>query len=101
MRHIVDIYKNWQPTYAAYKNWSDERKRKEQAIREMVSEAGEVEGVVAKANRKGVSLDRSKIIDELGDVLWGLVGVMNEFNVSWHELCTENMDKLNKRNNQQ
>lgn len=98
MRHPVDNYKNWQPKYAAYANWSDSRKRKEQAIREMVAEAGEVEGVVAKSNRKGLPIPRDRIVDELGDVLWGLVGVMNEFNISWQEITEFNMKKLNARN---
>lgn len=103
MMHICDLYKNFQPRYAAYDKWSntsksDKEARRKQAIIEMVSEAGEVLQLVQKANRKGSELSREKIVDELGDTLWGLVGVMNEFNISWHELCTHNMDKLNERN---
>lgn len=97
MKNITTVYKAWQPTLAAYSGWTDERKRKEQAIREMVAEAGEVEGVVAKAARKGIAIPRDQIVDELGDTLWGLVGVMNEFDISWYELMQGNMDKLNKR----
>lgn len=98
MKHVVDWYRSWQPKYAAYSEWSDKRKRQEQAIREMVAEAGEVEGVVAKAARKGQPIPREKIVDELGDTLWGLVGVMNEFQISWSELCDKNVAKLEDRN---
>ncbi len=100
MRHITDIYKSWQPTYAAYDKWpqKDKEARRKQAILEMVSEAGEVLQLVQKANRKGTELPREKVLDELGDTLWGLVGVMNEFNISWSELTEFNMEKLEARN---
>lgn len=94
----INDYKNWQPKFATYDKWDNKEKRRKQAIIEMVSEAGEVLQLVQKANRKGSELPREKVLDELGDTLWGLVGVMNEFNISWHELCSHNMDKLNERN---
>lgn len=103
MRHIVDTYKNWQPKYAAYAKWlkSDEytkEERKLQAIMEMAGESLEVLQVATKARRKNTNIPRDKIIDELGDTLWGLVGVMNEFNISWGDLCEYNMKKLANRN---
>lgn len=100
MRHICDIYKSWQPTFAKYNEWDKQAKeaRRKQAIIEMVSEAGEVLQLVQKANRKGTELPREKVLDELGDTLWGLVGVMNEFNISWSELTEFNMEKLEARN---
>jgi len=103
MMHICDVYKNFQPRYAAYDKWpnaskSNKEARRKQAIIEMVSEAGEVLQLVQKANRKGSELPREKVVDELGDTLWGLVGVMNEFNISWFELCSFNTEKLEDRN---
>ena len=100
MRHPADDYKNWQPTYAAYAKWprSEDQKRKLQAIMEMVGEAGEVLQVATKARRKGVPIPKDKILDELGDTLWGVVGVMNEFGISWADLVDYNTDKLVKRN---
>lgn len=98
MKHCVDIYKSWQPKYATYDKWKDPEARRNQAILEMTAEAGEVLGLAQKANRKGLSLNREKVLDELGDTLWGLVGVMNEFNISWYEITEFNMDKLEKRN---
>lgn len=101
MRHITEIYKEWQPTYAAYERWDEDRyknERRAQAVNEMVSEAGEVLSVVTKASRKEDHIPRARIVDELGDTLWGLVGVMNEFDISWEELIDFNMEKLTLRN---
>jgi NTP pyrophosphatase (non-canonical NTP hydrolase) len=101
MTHIVEEYKKWQPTYAAYDKWARgfyERDRQTQAIIEMVGEAGEVLQIVTKARRKKAKFPRDKIVDELGDTFWGLVGVMNEFNISFEELCEYNMKKLTERN---
>jgi len=97
MRSITDTYKSWQSEHAAYTNWTDKRKRQEQAVKEMVCEASEVMAEFVKSARKGRPVSREKILDELGDTLWGLVGVMNEFNMSWHEVMTHNMEKLNAR----
>ncbi len=100
LRHSCDVYKAWQPQWASYDKWpqKDKEARRKQAIIEMVSEAGEVLQLVQKANRKGTELPREKVLDELGDTLWGLVGVMNEFNISWSELTEFNMEKLEARN---
>jgi NTP pyrophosphatase (non-canonical NTP hydrolase) len=98
MIHVVDKYKDWQPKYAAYTGWTDKRQRQEQAVREMICEALEVQAIITKAYRKGKVLDREKILDELGDTFWGLVGVMNEFDISWEEMINYNMKKLDGRN---
>lgn len=99
MRHPVDNYKAWQPTLAAYDKWPKalSQERKLQAIMEMSGEALEVLQVATKARRKGLVIPRDKVLDELGDTLWGLVGIMNEFNISWSELCDSNREKLTKR----
>lgn len=99
MRHCVDTYKGWQPTYASYEiNNFEKRDKQAQAIKEMASEAGEVLGILTKADRKGKEISREKVLDELGDTWWGLVGVMNTFNISFSELCEFNMKKLKDRN---
>lgn len=103
-KHVVDTYKEWQPKYAAYDKWiKDEYReaRREQAIKEMVSEAGEVLGVVTKAHRKEHHIPRGRVLDELSDTLWGLVGVMNEFDISWEEITQYNIKKLTERNQPQ
>lgn len=94
----VEGYKRWQPRYAAYSGWTDPRKRQEQATKEMICEASEVLAEFVKSNRKGKAVNREKIVDELGDTFWGLVGIMNEFNISFYEMVSYNMNKLTERN---
>lgn len=98
MDHITDKYKKFQPKFAAYKDWENDEDKRAQAIIEMVSEAGEVLSLVQKAKRKGKKIDKDRVLDELGDVLWGLVGVMNTFDLSWKQVCNYNMKKLEERN---
>lgn len=91
-------YKKWQPTLAAYHvNKFSKEKRKEQAIIEMVGEAGEVLQVMTKAKRKGIEIPREKILDELGDTFWGMTGIMNEFDISFEEMIEYNFNKLIER----
>lgn len=90
----------WQPKFAAYNNWplkSRREARREQAIMEMTGEAAEVLQVATKARRKSIDIPRDKIVDELGDTFWGLVGVMNEFEISFDELTDYNHNKLEER----
>lgn len=100
-KHIVEEYKEWQPTFAAYTRWDEDKykdERRAQAVKEMVSEAAEVLGVVTKAHRKENHIPRARILDELGDTFWGVVGIMNEFDISFEELVKYNMNKLMERN---
>ncbi len=96
--HICDVYKRFQPVYSASKDWDDKEKKKQQAILELVSEAGEVLALAQKAQRKGKAIDKDKVLDELGDTLWGLVAVMNAFDISWTQICNYNIKKLTDRN---
>lgn len=105
MRKVVDDYREFQKKYAAYEKWEDSKfvlnlddAKRMQAIHEFVSEAGEVLGVATKAWRKGVDIPKDKILDELGDAFWGLVGVMNTFDISFEELIEFNTQKLEARN---
>lgn len=94
MRHPIDVYKNWQPTYAKYPR----PEGKKYSIIGLAAESGELLGVLQKAIRKNEKVSRDKVVDELGDCLWYLTCVMNEFNISWSELCEFNMNKLTERN---
>lgn len=94
-------YKKWQPKYAAYNKWIEDKykdERREQAIREMVSEANEVMDIVTKVRRNEQHIPRARVLDELGDTLWGLVGVMNEFDMTLEEVIEYNYNKLTARN---
>lgn len=102
-KHVCDIFMEFQPKYAKYTSWDNEKykdERREQAIREMVSEANEVFDIVTKVRRHENHIPRARVVDELSDVLWGLVGIMNEFDISWEELIEFNINKLDERNNE-
>jgi NTP pyrophosphatase (non-canonical NTP hydrolase) len=103
MLHPWDVYKNWQPSFAAYEGVQDITTKGQQAAMEMTGEAAEVLSLFTKANRKffkktgSGKVDREKLVDELGDTLWGLVGLMNVYNISLYELTQYNMNKLEGR----
>ena len=67
----------------------------------LVGEAGEVAEKVKKVirDKNGVFDDESKkgIKKELGDVLWYLSNLCNEFNFSFEEVALLNLEKLKLR----
>lgn len=91
-------YKKWQPTLAAYElNNFPSHAKLEQAIIEMTGEAGEVLQLMTKARRKGVEIDRYKLLDEIGDVFWGLTGILNTTGFTLEEVMEHNYNKLTER----
>jgi NTP pyrophosphatase (non-canonical NTP hydrolase) len=62
-----------------------------------LGEAGEVQGVVKKWLGHGHPMDRDKIIDELGDVLWYIQENAAILGVSLEEVAARNIAKLRKR----
>ena len=67
----------------------------------LVGEAGEVAEKVKKVirDKKGIFDDESKegIKKELGDVLWYLSNLCNEFNFELEEVALQNLEKLKLR----
>mgnify|MGYP001300713953 FL=1 len=67
----------------------------------LVGEAGEVAEKVKKVirDKKGIFDEESKnaIKKELGDVLWYLSNLCNEFDFSFEEVAFENLEKLKLR----
>ena len=67
----------------------------------LVGEAGEVAEKVKKVirDKKGVFDDESKrgLKKELGDVLWYLSNLCNEFNFSLDDIALQNLEKLKLR----
>ena len=98
-------YRAWRPTYSQYlvtgKNhyFPPDNYYKQTSIIGLSAEAGELLGIVQKANRKGIPVDREKVVDELGDVLWYMCYVMDSFDISMDELTDFNKKKLDARNN--
>ena len=67
----------------------------------LVGEAGEVAEKVKKVirDKKGIFDEESKkgIKKELGDVLWYLSNLCDEFNFSFEEVAIQNLEKLSLR----
>lgn len=63
----------------------------------LAGEAGEVAGKVKKWFREDGDLERDKIIDELGDVLWYITLLANHFGCDLGEVAYRNAEKLRDR----
>jgi NTP pyrophosphatase (non-canonical NTP hydrolase) len=60
-------------------------------------EAGEAIDVLKKHKFQGHRLDRNKLIEELGDVLWYIAETCEGLGVSMEEVARLNIEKLKKR----
>lgn len=76
---------------------TDERDSKFLAGMGLAGEAGEVCDELKKVLIHGKTLDRVKLIDELGDVLWYFQHTLNEFGISVEEVVRHNVFKLCER----
>ena len=63
----------------------------------LVSEAGESMALFEKAYRKGVLVDRDRLMDELGDVLWFLAATCNMMDIDLNDVMQHNVHKINER----
>lgn len=63
----------------------------------LTGEAGEVVDEVKKVVAHGHQYDRSKLVKELGDVLWYAAELASSIGVSLDEVATVNVEKLRKR----
>lgn len=60
-------------------------------------ESGEVTDEIKKILFHARNLDRDKLIEEAGDVLWYLAGLANVLGTTLHEMAARNIAKLQKR----
>jgi NTP pyrophosphatase (non-canonical NTP hydrolase) len=63
----------------------------------LCGESGEVIDIVKKHLAQGHELNKDKIIEELGDVLWYVAEVAYVLNVKLEDVFTLNIEKLSKR----
>ena len=63
----------------------------------VVGEAGEVAELIKKHIGHGHDLDKDKLVNELGDVLWYVAGLADMVGVSLSEVARRNIDKLKAR----
>lgn len=97
-------YRAWRPVYSQYESgytlplYSENWYYGETAITGLAAEAGELLALVQKSRRKQEHINRDKVVDELGDVLWYMCYVMDAFGISMDELTDYNYNKLTERN---
>lgn len=60
-------------------------------------EAGEVADLIKKYMYHGRVLEKDKVVEELGDVLWYIAEVASGLGVSLEEMASLNISKLRKR----
>ena len=60
-------------------------------------EAGECIDILKKYFYQGHELDKEKLIDELGDVLWYIAETCEGIGVTMEEIAKRNIEKLKKR----
>lgn len=64
----------------------------------LAGEVGEVLDLIKKAEYHGHTMDREKLLNELGDVLFYLTDITNRYaKATLADIQRANMDKLNKR----
>ena len=89
-------FKEYQQESYHYKKYAD-------AIYPIIAlgeECGEVQGLVAKAIRKQnnmYSVEKVKVMDELGDVLWNLSAICTEYGLNLEDVARYNLGKLGHR----
>jgi len=71
--------------------------RIEHAVMGIVTEAGELIDAVKKAKIYGLKLDRTNIIEEMGDLMWYLALLTDDLNTSFEEIWDKNIRKLKIR----
>ncbi len=63
----------------------------------LCGESGEVADIVKKWKNQGHSLDETKVIEEIGDVLWYVSLMAHTLGYTLSEVATINIEKLKKR----
>lgn len=67
------------------------------AVLGLAEEAGEVSGLFSKARRKQALVDQTSLKKELGDVLWMVSAIADDFGLSLSEIAEFNIHKLADR----
>lgn len=69
----------------------------EYCVMNLISEAGEVVGLFAKARRDEKLIDKDNLCKELGDVCWQVAAVAYLSGLGLEEILEANLTKLAKR----
>ncbi len=75
----------------------DEREVLINGVMGLCGESGEVIDIVKKHISQGHSLNKDKIVEELGDVLWYIAELATILNVTIEDIMKYNINKLSQR----
>lgn len=64
---------------------------------EIAAESGEISNIVYKHIFQGHPLDTAGLMEEIGDVMWGLASLADSLGSNLHDIGILNIDKLAKR----
>lgn len=63
----------------------------------VAGEAGELVDAIKKHTIYDKELDRTNVVEELGDLAFYMQGIMTPLAITWHEVVNNNVAKLSKR----
>jgi len=78
-------------------NYTDNIDQLINGVMGLTGESGEVIDLIKKYLYQGHELDKNKIIDELGDVLWYINLIVDAVNVDLEDIARCNIKKLEQR----
>ena len=74
----------------------DGRQKLHHALFELSAEVGEISSIFQKS-LQGHVIDRKHVVEEIGDVLWGLAELCDVFGFDMDMVAQENISKLKRR----
>lgn len=89
----IDSYQRWQETTT----WDSVKGDKLWAIIALNSEVGELSQLVEKSLRKGTVYHDDDIMSEVGDILWNVSNILNEYDLKLSDCMKFNIDKIERR----
>lgn len=70
--------------------------RRDHALHLLAAEVGEIHSIYQKSYQ-GHKIEREMVLDEAGDVLWGLAELMDALGYTMEDMARHNIDKLKAR----
>jgi NTP pyrophosphatase (non-canonical NTP hydrolase) len=90
-------YQEWTHETAVYTETVKPERRLDYALIGLLSEVGELAGIIKREIRGDGRVDPKQLQDELGDVLWYIARVANESGLSLQYALDRNVAKLMDR----
>ena len=104
----MELSKEEKMAFSLFSKYQEEvatKKKKHESIRDeicdysmgLAGESGEVIDLIKKIAWQGKPLDKEKIKDELGDILWYLTALAHSLDITLDDIAQHNVSKLRER----